>query len=158
MHKILITGSIHRIGLELLHREKDIEIQYLPELTYQEILKIIENFNCILTRSETAIPRELIDNAPNLKVIARAAVGIGNIDVDYATEKGILVINTPGINTTSAAELAIGESIQKGIAKEKYKPGNYEFLVALKETDPEMGNNINKLKNQILYNNKDNEI
>ncbi len=108
MQKILITGSIHEIGLELLRREKGFQISYDPELSYEEILKIITDFHCILTRSETAILRELIDNAPNLKVIARAAVGIGNIDVDYATEKGILVINTPGINTTSAAELAIG--------------------------------------------------
>ena len=97
MHKILITGSIHEICLELLCREKDLEIRYAPELPYEEILNIIPDFHCILTRSETAIPRELIDSAPNLKVIARAAVGIGNIDVDYATEKGILVINTPGI-------------------------------------------------------------
>jgi len=108
MHKILITGSINEIGLELLYREKDIEIRYEPELPNLEILKIIEDFHCILTRSETAISREMIDNAPNLKVIARAAVGIGNIDVEYATEKGILVINTPGINNISAAELAIG--------------------------------------------------
>jgi len=108
MHKILITGSIHEICLELLSQEKDTEIRYAPELPYEEILKIIADFHCILTRSETAIPRKLIDSAPNLKVIARAAVGIGNIDVDYATKKGILVINTPGKNTTSAAELAIG--------------------------------------------------
>ena len=108
MHKILITGSIHEIGLDLLNREKDLEIRYAPELPYQEILKIISDFHCILTRSETAVLKELIDSAPNLKVIARAAVGIGNIDVDYATEKGILVINTPGKNNTSAAELAIG--------------------------------------------------
>ena len=90
MHKILITGSIHEIGLEIMRREKDFEIRYAPELPYQEILKIISDFHCILTRSETVIPRELIDSAPNLKVIARAAVGIGNIDVDYATEKAFL--------------------------------------------------------------------
>ncbi len=108
MHKILITGSIHEIGLELLHREKNIKIRYAPELSHKEILKIISDFHCIVTRSETAIPREMIDIASNLKVIARAAVGVGNIDVDYATEKGILVINTPGKNTTSAAELTIG--------------------------------------------------
>ena len=108
MQKILITGSIHEMGLDLLNREKDLEIRYAPELPYQEILKIISDFHCILTRSETAVLKELIDSAPNLKVIARAAVGIGNIDVDYATEKGILVINTPGKNNTSAAELAIG--------------------------------------------------
>ena len=51
MHKILITGSIHEIGLELLYQEKDIEIRYLPELPYQEILKIVADFHCILSRS-----------------------------------------------------------------------------------------------------------
>ena len=108
MYKILVTGSIHKIGLEMLRKEKDIEIHYAPDLPYAEILKIITPFHCILSRSETAIPKELIDKASKLKVIARAAVGIGNIDVNYATEKGILIINTPGKNTNSAAELTIG--------------------------------------------------
>ncbi len=108
MYKVLITGSIHENGLEILSKEKDIEIQYAPDLALAEIFKIIAPFHCILTRSETPIPRELIEKAPNLKVIARAAVGIGNIDVNYATEKGILVINTPGKNTNSAAELTVG--------------------------------------------------
>ena len=52
MHKILITGSIHQTGLELLRREKDFEIRYAPELPYEDILKIIPDFHCILTRSE----------------------------------------------------------------------------------------------------------
>ena len=108
MYKILVTGSIHKIGLEMLRKEKDIEIHFAPDLPYAEILKIITPFHCILSRSETAISKELIDKAPKLKVIACAAVGIGNIDVNYATEKGILVINTPGKNTNSAAELTIG--------------------------------------------------
>ena len=108
MYKILITGSIHEIGLEILRKEKDIEIHYAPDLPLPEIFEKIAPFHCILTRSETPVSRELIDKAPKLKVIARAAVGIGNIDVNYATEKGILVINTPGKNTNSAAELTIG--------------------------------------------------
>ena len=108
MYKILVSGSIHEIGLEMLRKEKDIEIRFAPDLPYVEILKIIKPFHCILTRSETPIPKELIDKAPKLKVIARAGVGIGNIDVNYATEKGILVINTPGKNTNSTAELTIG--------------------------------------------------
>ena len=90
MYKILITGSIHETGLEILSKEKEIEIQYAPDLDLAEIFKIIAPFHCILTRSETPIPRELIEKAPNLKVIARAAVGIGNIDVNYATEKEFL--------------------------------------------------------------------
>ena len=108
MYKILITGSIHEIGLEILRKERDIEIKYAPDLALAEIFKIIAPVHCILSRSETPVTRELIDKAPNLKVIARAAVGIGNIDVNYATDKGILVINTPGKNTNSAAELTVG--------------------------------------------------
>ena len=108
MYRVLITGAIHSRGLELLEKESDIEIQYSPDLPYEKVLKIIEPFHCILSRSETPITWEMIEYAPNMKIIARAAVGVGNIDVDYATERGILVINTPGKNTNSAAELTMG--------------------------------------------------
>ena len=108
MYKVLITGSIHEVGLNLLQQEPDLEVTYSPDLPYQEILSVVEPYHCVLSRSETPITRELMDHAPNLKVIARAAVGIGNIDVDYATEKGILVFNTPAKNTNSAAELTLG--------------------------------------------------
>ena len=95
MYKILITGSIHEIGLEMLSKEKYIDIQYAPGLPIAEIFKLISSFHCILSRSETSIFKELIDKATKLKVIACAAVGIGNTDDNYATEKGMLVINTP---------------------------------------------------------------
>lgn len=108
MFKILITGKINEIGLEILRREKDISIDYRPDYPYVEILKIIADFDCILSRSETDITAELIEKGKNLKVIARAAVGIENIDVECATKNGILVINTPAQNTNSAAELTIG--------------------------------------------------
>ena len=48
-----------------------------------------------------------MDHAPNLRIVARAAVGVSNIDLNYATEKGILVMNTPGKNTNSAAEMTL---------------------------------------------------
>ncbi len=107
MYKILITGSIHPIGVEMLQHESDLEVDFRPDLPLPEILEIIEPYHCLITRSETPIQKDLIDRASNLKVIARAAVGIANIDVDHATEKGILVINTPGKNTNSAAELTL---------------------------------------------------
>ena len=69
MYKILITGSIHEIGLEILRKEKDIEIHYAPDLPLPEIFEKIAPFHCILTRSETPVSRELIDKAPKLKVI-----------------------------------------------------------------------------------------
>ncbi|HIL16366.1 MAG TPA: hypothetical protein EYG15_09765 [Deltaproteobacteria bacterium] len=95
MHKVLITGAIHPVGLECLQQESDVEVHYAPDLPSGEILKIIEPFHCILTRSETPITRELLGCAPHLRVVARAAVGVGNIDIAYATERGILVVNTP---------------------------------------------------------------
>ena len=108
MYKILITGSIHEIGLDMLSKEKDIEIQYTPDLHLAEIFKLIWPFYCILSRTETSISKELIEKTTKLKVIARAGVSIGNFDANYATEKGILVINTPGKWTNSVAELTIG--------------------------------------------------
>ena len=108
MYRVLITGTLHPVGIELLSRDPDIEVDYRPELPHDRILEIIPAYHAIVSRSETAIPREMIDRAASLKVIARAAVGIANIDVEYATEKGILVLNTPGKNTNSAAELTMG--------------------------------------------------
>ncbi|SVC43536.1 uncharacterized protein METZ01_LOCUS296390, partial [marine metagenome] len=108
MYRVLITGEIHSSGLDRLMEESDIETQYSPNLSYVEVLKTIAPFHCILSRSETPITRELIEIASELKVIARAGVGVGNIDTGYATHRGILVINTPGKNTNSTAELTLG--------------------------------------------------
>ena len=108
MYRVLITGVIHSSVLNLLRKESDIEIQYSPDLPYADIVQIIEPFHCILSRSETLINRELIERALEMKVIVRAGVGVGNIDVEYATESGILVINTPSKNTNFASELTIG--------------------------------------------------
>jgi len=107
-YKILITGALHQLALDTFAAAPDVEVEYSPDLPYDEIIKKIAPFHALVTRSETRITREMIDAGQNLKVLARAAVGIGNIDVEYATEKGLLVINTPGKNTNSAAELTIG--------------------------------------------------
>ena len=108
MYRVLITGAIHPIGVEMLRREPDIEVDFQPDLPFERIMEIIPDYHAIISRSETDIPKKLIDRAKSLKVIARAAVGIANIDVQYATDKGILVTNTPGKNTNSAAELTMG--------------------------------------------------
>ncbi|MDH5559286.1 MAG: phosphoglycerate dehydrogenase [Deltaproteobacteria bacterium] len=107
MKKILITGALHPVALENLGSQSDLEIDYRPDLPYDEIIKIISAYHCIISRSETNIDKTMIEKGVNLQVIARAAVGIGNIDTEYATFKGILVFNTPAKNTNSAAELTI---------------------------------------------------
>ncbi len=103
--RILITGTIHDSGIDALKQEPDLAVDFLPELDPNKILEVIHQYHCIITRSETPISKELIDKASKLKVIARAAVGVDNIDIQYATQKGILVLNTPAQNTNSAAEL-----------------------------------------------------
>lgn len=107
MHRVLITGKIHPIGVEKLQKEPDLQVDFHPDLPIDEIMKIIAPCHCIIVRSETPVHRALIDAARELKVIAVAAVGVTNVDVEYATKKGILVVNTPGKNTNSAAELTI---------------------------------------------------
>ena len=108
MFKVLITGALHEEAINRLKACQDLDVDYRPDLPHAEILKIVEPYHCIVSRSETTIGKDMIDKALNLKVLARAAVGYGNIDVDYATSRGILVFNTPALNTNSAAELSVG--------------------------------------------------
>lgn len=106
--KVLITGALHPVALEGLAKIDNLEVVYLPDATFADFQKELKDTQVLVSRSETDVNRELIDATPNLKLIARAAVGVGNIDLEYATEKGILVMNTPGKNTNSAAELTLG--------------------------------------------------
>ena len=69
MYKILLTELIHEIGGDMPSKEKDIEIQYTPDLPLTEIFKIISPFHCILSCSEASISTELIEKATKLKVI-----------------------------------------------------------------------------------------
>ncbi|HPO90355.1 MAG TPA: phosphoglycerate dehydrogenase [Victivallales bacterium] len=107
MKKILITGKISQNAVNKLSKYNDYKVDFKPDIGVEELKKIISIYDCLITRSETNVSRELIDIAENLKVIAVAAVGYAHIDVEYATQKGILVFNSPGLNTNSAAELTL---------------------------------------------------
>src|SRR5690606_13505104 len=67
-----------------------------------------ENYEIVLVRSATTVRKEVIDACPGLKLIGRGGVGMDNIDVDYAREKGLTVINTPASSSQSVAELVMG--------------------------------------------------
>ncbi|MFX1516733.1 MAG: hydroxyacid dehydrogenase [Promethearchaeota archaeon] len=103
--KILIADSIAASAVEALRKDFEvIEQHYSPD----DLLDKISDFHAIIVRSSTKIPREVIEKADNMKVIGRAGVGVDNIDVEAATEKGIYVVNSPRASTISVAELTIG--------------------------------------------------
>ena len=84
------------------------ELQYEGNLPREDTLRRLPDFDALITRSRTKVDRELIDAAgPRLKVIGRGGVGVDNIDLDYASLRGLLVLNAPESNNVSAAELAI---------------------------------------------------
>lgn len=101
--KILIADGISPYGQEILKKNGiDFHIQhYEPE----ELLQVIPEYDGILVRSATKVTKDIIDAGKNLKLIARGGTGIDNIDHEYARSKGIPVLNTPGANSASVAEL-----------------------------------------------------
>ena len=105
---VLITGKLHPSAIEALQSDSSLNVIYKPDCKFDQFKDDLSKAQVLVTRSETTIDKNLMDHAPELKIIARAAVGVGNIDLKYATEKGILVMNTPGKNTNSAAELTLG--------------------------------------------------
>ncbi|MBA1335553.1 MAG: D-3-phosphoglycerate dehydrogenase [Firmicutes bacterium] len=104
--KIIITERIAQAGIDLLKQKFDVDIRF--GIDRIELLDIIENYHGIIVRSVTKIDEELLEKAKNLKVVGRAGNGIDNIDLDAATRKGVMVVNTPESNTVSAAEHTIG--------------------------------------------------
>lgn len=102
--RVLICDEMNPGNLE--HAGFDIE--YVANMPRADILKRLPDFDALITRSRTKVDRELIDAAgERLKVVGRGGVGVDNIDLDYASLRGLLVLNAPESNNVSAAELAI---------------------------------------------------
>ncbi len=104
--KVLVSDSIAEEGIRILKREAEVDV--LTKLSKEELIKVIKNYDALVVRSATQVTREVIEAGDRLKVIGRAGVGVDNIDVDAATEKGIIVLNAPEGNTIAAAEHTIG--------------------------------------------------
>ena len=105
--KILVTDSLAPQGLEVFQRAQGFEVDVRIGLKPEELKKIVADYDGWVIRSGTKITAELIEAAKNLKVIGRAGVGFENIDVDAASTKGIVVMNTPGGNNVTTGEHTI---------------------------------------------------
>lgn len=105
--KILITRQIPEIGIQHLRSKFDVEVfPHDRAMTKEEMVAAIKDKDGLLSLLSDPITAEIMDAAPNLKVIANYAVGYNNIDVKAATERGIMVCNTPGVLTQATADLA----------------------------------------------------
>ena len=104
MFRILISDPLAKEGIEVLKKVKEFSVDVKLKLPLDELKKIIKDYDCLLVRSGTKVTKEVIENADNLKVIGRAGVGLDNVDLEVASKRGIIVMNTPGGNTISTAE------------------------------------------------------
>ena len=102
--KVIVTDEISERGLELLQQEPRVQLDVRLGLGKAELHQIIGDYDAIITRSGTQVDEELLKHAKKLKMVARAGVGIDNVDVPAASERGIIVVNAPFGNTNSAAE------------------------------------------------------
>ena len=103
--KILINDGLHSAGIALL--EKAGHQVDTNTIAQDDLLNKLNEYDAILVRSATTVRKDLMDAAPNLKVIGRGGVGLDNIDVEYAKSKNISVFNTPAASSRSVAELAM---------------------------------------------------
>jgi len=105
MH-VLICDPVSPKGISLLQQRPEFKVTVLQKrLSEAELSPLVADAVALVVRSETKVTRKLIEAAPQLRVVARAGVGVDNVDVDAATQRGIVVMNTPSGNTISTAEL-----------------------------------------------------
>ena len=107
---VLICDSINQTGIDIL-KKAGMKVDYKPNILTDELLSIVKDYQVILVRSRTKITRQVIQAATNAKIIARAGVGLDNIEVTAAEEKGIRVINAPEAAINAVSELTVGNMI-----------------------------------------------
>lgn len=105
MPRVLVSDRVAKEGIELLEKHFDVDVKTGMEKS--QLIEIIGDYDALVVRSETKVTADVLEAAKSLKIIGRAGVGVDNIDVPVATQKGILVVNSPAGNTIAAAELTM---------------------------------------------------
>jgi len=104
--KVLVSDPVAAEGVAILRRA-GLEVDVRTGLTKDELIEIIGDYDALAVRSETKVTADVLEAAKRLKIIGRAGVGVDNIDVERATQKGVIVVNSPEGNTIAAAELTV---------------------------------------------------
>lgn len=123
--KILAMDNVAEEGLAPLLNQDDLEVVKGEKMTEDELVSVIGEYDALIVRSATKVTARVIEAAKKLKIVGRAGVGVDNIDLEAATNKGILVVNAPDGNTIAATEhtiammLALARNIPQAVAKTK---------------------------------------
>lgn len=127
--RILVPEKLSPDGLTLL-QDADFEVDVHPGLTPQDLLSLIPSYHALIVRSETKVTSQVLSAGSKLRVVARAGVGVDNIDVEAATAQGIIVVNSPAGNIVAAAEhtiaLLLATARNLGRADSGVKGGKWE--------------------------------
>jgi D-3-phosphoglycerate dehydrogenase / 2-oxoglutarate reductase len=126
--KVLVTETLSESGLDLLRRDFEVDVRL--DLADGGLVDAIAPYDALVIRSRTQVPSEVIEAGDNLKVIARAGIGIDNVDVDAATRQGVMLVNAPQSNIVSAAEhtvaLLLAQARNIPQAHEDLKQGRWD--------------------------------
>lgn len=123
--KVLVTDKINEIAKNILLEGENIEVDILPTMSEDELCETIPNYDALMIRSETKVTKKVLEAGKNLKIVGRAGVGVDNVDVDTATQSGVIVVNSPDGNTNAAAEhtlalmLSMARNIPAAVASTK---------------------------------------
>ena len=108
MAKILVTYDMFREGFKELEEKYEVTFPEGRDFTYEEVYEMLPDYDVLCSMFDFPVNKELIDHAPDLKLVSNYAVGYNNIDVAYCLEKGVTVTNTPGPVTSPTANIALG--------------------------------------------------
>ena len=100
--RVLVTEKLSDQGLDLLRRDFDVDVR--TELATGDLAAEIAPYEALIVRSQTQVTAKVLDAADRLRVVARAGIGLDNVDVEAATRRGVMVVNAPQSNVISAAE------------------------------------------------------
>ena len=104
--KVLVADPISQRGLDEIATRGELEVVVKTGLPEQSLIELIPEFSALVVRSQTKVTAAVLAAAKKLKIVGRAGVGVDNVDIEAATRRGIIVMNTPGGNTISTAEHA----------------------------------------------------
>lgn len=143
LYGVLIADSIHDNGYELLKEDATLRVDVALGLGEGTLIERIVDYDALIVRSKTRVTRPVIAAASRLKAIGRAGIGVDNIDVVAATERGIVVFNTPDANATTTAELTLAHVLSlsrhlpqadRAVRQNEWQPARYSGVELAQKT------------------------